>query len=78
MSEVIRFLASAGAAPSMSPAAYSAAIAHLDADQATKSALMQRDGERLAEIIGQRQAMVCAVFLPEEEEVPVDRETLDA
>lgn len=36
------------------------------------------DGERLAEIIGQRQAMVCAIFLPEEEEVPVDRETMDA
>ena len=73
MSNVIQFLESMGSnarLARMSPEAYAAAVAALDADVETKSALGTRRPEWLGEIMGGRETMICAVFSPEEKEAP--------
>lgn len=73
MSNVIQFLESMGSnarLARMSPEAYAAAVAALDADVETKSALGTRRPEWLGEIMGGRPIMVCGIFAPEEKEAP--------
>ena len=73
MSNVIQFLESMGSnarLARMSPEAYAAAVAALDADVETKSALGTRRPEWLGDLLGSRPTMFCVVFSPDEKESP--------
>lgn len=70
MSNVIQFLESMGSnarLARMSPEAYAAAVAALDADVETKSALGTRRPEWLGELMDSRPTMYCVVFAPEKD-----------
>lgn len=67
MSDTIQFLESLGAsATRLSPAQYAAAVAALDADADTRRALLDRNSERLATLLGGREQMWCALVVPQE------------
>lgn len=74
MTDVIRFLESMGSNPALAnmPAAeYAAAVTALDADQAQKQALLDRDHAELNRLLGGRDKMYCSQY-PAREDEPVD------
>ncbi len=64
MSNVIAFLESLGREPAQSMAkdGYAAAIAALEVDDATRSALLAADAGALGDLLGGRPKMVCMLF----------------
>ncbi len=67
---VIRFLETMGGDAAMSGLSYSAyasAVSALSADDRTTNALLSRDAKILAGILGGRDSMTCAIFVPEEQ-----------
>ncbi len=83
MSNVMQFLESMGANAAMarmSAAEYSAAIAGLDADEASREALNLRDHSKLNGLLKGRPFMMCMVAAPSEspqesEDVPGEGES---
>lgn len=72
MTNVIRFLESLGSKPALSTADYTATVAALDADDAQRKLLLNRDCGALNDLIGGRERMVCSVWKPEEEPMHED------
>lgn len=70
MSNVIRFLEQLGNRPAMSHAEYMAAVDLLDADDAQKRALLEVDHDRLTDLLGGRERMICMVASPDQEDMP--------
>lgn len=70
MSNVVRFLETLGAQPAMSNADYAAAVAYLDAGEAPKRALLDRDSVELTGLLGGRARMICMVATPQPDNVP--------
>lgn len=67
MSEVIRFLESMGRNPAMTAGEFAANVAALDADDAHKQALLQRDGISLNDLLGGRERMMLSQWAPDSE-----------
>lgn len=77
MSNVMQFLESMGANAAMArmnAAEYAAAIARLDADDASREALVLRDHAKLNALLDGRPFMMCMVAAPKEEEPQQDGE----
>lgn len=71
MSNVIQFLESLGSNPALnrlSPAEYGAAVAALEADDAQRQALMDRDHSVLNELLDGRAKIMFVVALPGEDD----------
>jgi hypothetical protein len=74
MTDVIRFLESMGSNPALTnltATEYAAAVAALDADQAQKQALLDRDHAALNRLLGGRSKMYCSQY-PAREDQPLD------
>ena len=76
MSNIIRFLESAGADPAfslLSDADYAASVELLQADDAQRQALQARDPKALNALLGGRNKIWCSLYPPKEDQ-PARRE----
>lgn len=65
MSNVVQFLETLGASPSVSAAGFANAIESSGLDDATREALLAQDADRLNRLVGGRAAMRCFVATPD-------------
>ena len=70
MSDVIGFIESLGVRPAIAARDYVAEVGGLAVDAATREALLRRDAGALAQALGGRDVMWCAIRSPDE--TPVD------
>ena len=76
MSSAIQFLEEMGCDASrgrLSAAEYAAAVAQLDADEAQRRALMERDHAELISLLGGREKVMCVICIPEYDETDDDK-----
>ena len=65
MSNVIRFLETAGRKP-LSSAEFATIVALLDADSDQKQALLDHDSSKLAHLMGEDRDLCCLIVVPDE------------
>jgi hypothetical protein len=74
--EVVKFLESLGREPSFDHDRYQAAIDTLDVGEAERESLRGRDAGKLAELLGGRAKMWCAVMAPDRAPAEEDEPSL--
>lgn len=70
MSNAIQFLDTLGSQPALSPADYAATVAAIQMDSAQREALLQRDLDKLHDLLGARGSMAVWVATPDGGEEP--------
>jgi hypothetical protein len=65
MSNVVQFLETLGASPTLSAAGFISAVDASNLDEATRDALLKRDAEGINRLLGGRTAMRCMVATPD-------------
>src|SRR5688572_22763617 len=65
MSNVVQFLETLGASPSLSATGYANAVDALELDRAARDALIAQDADGLSRLLGGRAAMRCSIATPD-------------
>jgi hypothetical protein len=65
MLNVVQFLETLGASPSLSATSYANAVEALGLDEAARDALLAQDADGLGRLMGGRAAMRCLVATPD-------------